>query len=176
MKFVSLNDSVNPSFAKKFDAGMDLRYYSKTGEVITFTKNTVYMIPTGVFAAIPEGKCGIIFEKSGRGCKNGLHVLGRIIDQTYRGEIVIICVWYADFVQDYSKGKVETRKVEQLVLNPGDKIAQMVILNYSDVLEQVASIEELGTTERGTAGFGSTDNKVVGETVIQTVPSLPSQL
>ena len=61
------------------------------------------------------------------------------IDADYRGEIKVILVNLSN---------------EDFVINPGERIAQMVVARYEQV--EWDAVEVLDDTERGTGGFGST--------------------
>ena len=61
------------------------------------------------------------------------------MDADYRGEIRVILVNLSD---------------EPFTVNPGERIAQMVIARYERVVWEES--ETLDETERGAGGFGST--------------------
>ena len=61
------------------------------------------------------------------------------IDADYRGEIKVILVNLSN---------------EPFVINPGERIAQMVVAKYEKV--EWDEVEVLDETERGEGGFGST--------------------
>lgn len=107
-------------------------------------KSNRVMIPTGVFVAIPRGWEGQVRSRSGLANKNGLMVLNTpgTIDADYRGEIKIILA--------------NTSERDQWI-QPGERIAQLLIKRSPEVVfVGVSSLEELGNTERGAGGFGST--------------------
>ena len=95
-------------------------------------------IGTGLKMAIPTGYFGKIEGRSGLALK-GLTPLAGIIDADYRGEIKVIMRNCAE--QGYRVQK-------------GNRIAQLCILKCPNVLFKESS--QLGTTERGCHGFGST--------------------
>lgn len=146
-----------PSVANKGDAGIDLRYSgSKPFEIRAMT---TYKVPTSTFVEIPEGKCGIIMERSGLGLK-GINILGRIIDAPYRGEICVILNKEAEYHHDLTdKGTAFPLELQSLIIKPGDKIAQMIIVDIHPEFELVDSKEKLTDTTRGEKGFGSSDKK-----------------
>lgn len=103
------------------------------------------MIPTGLAMAIPDGYVGLIAPRSGVGAKHGI-VLGNlvgVIDADYRGEIMV-SLWNRNHSPGHSG----------YVVNPGDRIAQMVILPVAQA--SLLDVQELPDTERGSGGFGST--------------------
>ena len=99
------------------------------------------MVPTGLYIALPEGTEAQIRPRSGLAAKHGITVLNTpgTIDADYRGEIKVILVNLSN---------------DDFTINPGERIAQMVVARYEKV--EWDSVEALDETERGTGGFGST--------------------
>jgi dUTP pyrophosphatase len=99
------------------------------------------LIPTGLFIELPAGTEAQIRPRSGLSIKKGLTLVNApgTIDSDYRGEIKLIMVNLSQ---------------ENQTIEPGERIAQMVIAHY----ERAAwnEVSELGQTERGAGGFGST--------------------
>ncbi len=118
------------------DAGFDL-YYSGVNNIIV-NPGEVFKIPTGICVAICSRFYGMVLEKSGLGIKYGTTLHGRVIDSGYRGEIICIM-----------------STLKEWTIRPGDKIAQLVINDYRGDVQTVQCIEDLGETERGEKGFGS---------------------
>ena len=79
--------------------------------------------------------------RSGLAAKHGISVLNApgTIDADYRGEVKVILVNLSN---------------EPFVINPGERIAQMVVARYEKV--EWDEVELLDETERGAGGFGST--------------------
>lgn len=106
------------------------------------------LIPTGVAIWIRDpGIAGLILPRSGLGHRKGL-VLGNtvgLIDADYQNQ------WY---VSAWNRGG--QFGCEEIVINPFDKIAQVV---FVPVLHpQFTVVPEFSNeTERGLGGFGSTD-------------------
>lgn len=98
-------------------------------------------IPTGIAVEIPVGYYGKIAPRSGLGNNHGVTFINSpgIIDSDYRGEIKVGLI-------NHSRSKYW--------VNPGDRIAQMIITKVEPV--QFEYVEELSETERGEGGFGST--------------------
>lgn len=98
-------------------------------------------IGTGIAVEIPEGYFGAVFARSGLAMKQGLRPANcvGVIDSDYRGEIIVAV---------HNDGTVAR------TVHAGDRIAQLVIMPYLPVSFEEA--EELGDTERGAGGFGST--------------------
>ena len=144
MKVEIINKSSfdTPSYATAQAAGMDIRANLK--EAITLKPLERAIIPTGLYIALPEGLEAQIRPRSGLAAKHGITVLNApgTIDADYRGEIGVILVNLSN---------------EPLVVNPGERIAQMVVARYESV--EFERVEVLDATERGAGGFGSTGRK-----------------
>jgi dUTP pyrophosphatase len=98
------------------------------------------VVSTGIAMELPKGYEAQVRPRSGNAAKHGLTVLNSpgTIDADYRGEVKVILVNFGPFY----------------TVNPGDKIAQIVIQKVPDVEFEV--VEELSDTDRGAGGFGST--------------------
>jgi dUTP pyrophosphatase len=144
MKVEIINKSSfdTPSYATAQAAGMDIRANLK--EAITLKPLERAIIPTGLYIALPEGLEAQIRPRSGLAAKHGITVLNApgTIDADYRGEIGVILVNLSN---------------EPFVVNPGERIAQMVVARYESV--EFERVEVLDATERGAGGFGSTGRK-----------------
>ena len=94
--------------------------------------------------ALPEGYEAQVRPRSGLAAKHGISVLNApgTIDSDYRGEIGVILVNLSQ---------------EEYTIAPQDRIAQLVIAQYSHVEWQI--VEALPDSERGSGGFGSTGKK-----------------
>lgn len=142
--FKSCEDARIDPPAKAGDVGYDL-YASEDCEYGCECEGdkshrVVQVISTGIHVAIPPGYYGRVAPRSGLAMKHHVNVLGGVVDQGYRGEIKVLLETWNDFG-----------------VAKGDKIAQL-ILEKCDVLkmEEVSNEKELGCTERGITGFGST--------------------
>lgn len=144
MKVQIVNKSTfdTPFYATERSAGMDIK--ANIEEPITLQPLQRAMIPTGLYIALPEGTEAQIRPRSGLAAKHGITVLNTpgTIDADYRGEIKVILVNLSN---------------EDFVINPGERIAQMVVARYEKV--EWDSVEVLDDTERGAGGFGSTGTK-----------------
>ena len=144
MKVKIVNKSVwpEPSYATASSAGMDLK--ANIEEPIVLGSLERAMVPTGLFIELPEGYEAQIRPRSGLAAKYGISITNSpgTIDADYRGEIKVLLV-------NLSK--------EPFTINPGERIAQMVVARYEQVeWEKVDKLEE---TSRGEGGFGSTGRK-----------------
>lgn len=128
-----------PAYATIQSAGMDLK--ANIEEPVTIAPLQRVMVPTGLSIALPEGTEAQIRPRSGLAAKHGVTVLNSpgTIDADYRGEIKVILVNLSD---------------TPFIVNPGERIAQMVIARYEHV--EWDEVETLDGTDRGEGGFGST--------------------
>lgn len=131
-----------PRYATPLSAGVDLR--ANIDSPITLQSLERRLIPTGLFIALPEGYEAQVRPRSGLALKQGIGVLNSpgTIDADYRGEIGVILVNLSS---------------EPVVINDGDRIAQMVIARHEQAEWNV--VEVLSETERGAGGFGHTGKK-----------------
>lgn len=141
MKVKILNKSAYPapSYATELSAGMDLKADIQEPVILAPLKRA--MIPTGLSIALPAGFEAQVRPRSGLAAKYGITVLNTpgTIDADYRGEIKVILVNLSD---------------EAFTINPGERIAQMVIARHEHV--EWEEVEALDETSRGKGGFGST--------------------
>ncbi len=141
VKIKIVNTSANPlpHYATKGSSGMDIRASLDIPVTLQPLQRTLF--PTGLFVEIPTGYEIQIRPRSGLAIKQGITCLNTpgTIDSDYRGEIKIILINLSS---------------EEQVINPGDRIAQMIIQTVERAeLEQV---EILNETERAAGGFGHT--------------------
>jgi dUTP pyrophosphatase len=100
------------------------------------------IIPTGVAIAIPSGYAGFVQPRSGLALRSGVTVLNTpgLVDAGYRDELRVVLV--------------NLDPADAFTVKRGDRIAQLVIQRIETVQWQV--VDDLGDTDRGTGGFGST--------------------
>lgn len=139
VKIVNRSAWPAPAYATIQSAGMDLK--ANIEEPATIAPLQRVMVPTGLSIALPEGTEAQIRPRSGLAAKHGVTVLNSpgTIDADYRGEIKVILVNLSD---------------TPFIVNPGERIAQMVIARYEHV--EWDEVETLDGTDRGEGGFGST--------------------
>ena len=99
------------------------------------------LVPTGIAIAIPEGYAGFVQPRSGLAARHGLSVVNApgLIDAGYRGEISVVLL--------------NTDRSEPFVIEPGMRIAQLVVLPVPAL--ELVEVDELPESERGVRGFGS---------------------
>ncbi|MFH0921076.1 MAG: dUTP diphosphatase [Fibrobacterota bacterium] len=119
------------------DAGWDL--YACTVEMLA---PNMLKVGTGIALELPEGYWGQIENRSSMG-KAGWDVHGGIVDNIYRGEVMIILVGH-------------TAGAAPVPVEPGAKVAQLIVRRLEDAEWTLEEAETLSTTERGSGGFGST--------------------
>lgn len=139
MKVQVINHSHHPlpEYATPLSAGLDLR--ANLSESITLQPLERRLVPTGLQIALPAGYEAQVRPRSGLALKKGITVLNTpgTIDADYRGEIGVILINLSQ---------------EPFVIEDGERIAQMVVAQHSQV--EWEPCEELTSTERGAGGFG----------------------
>ena len=135
-------DATMPEKADEYAAGYDL-FACESVEIQPWSRA---LVNTGIKLEIPMGYhgCGFygrIASRSGLGLK-GFDIGAGVIDSNYRGEIKVV------FINSTSECKQ---------INTRDKIAQIIFEKHYNFEFEV--VKELGKTERGEAGFGSSGNK-----------------
>jgi dUTP diphosphatase len=98
-------------------------------------------VSTGIALEIPPGFEGQVRPRSGRALKEGLAMVNSpgTIDADYRGEIKVLLINLGD---------------APIVIQPGDRIAQLVIAPVARA--EVVEVAELEPSSRGDGGFGHT--------------------
>ena len=131
-----------PVYATEGAAGLDLR--AAIPEPLPIVPGGIAKVPTGLAIALPAGHEGQVRPRSGLAFRHGITVLNSpgTIDEDYRGEVAILLVNHG---------------TEPHTIHPGDRIAQLVVAPVTHVsVEAVETLEDLGATDRGEGGFGST--------------------
>ena len=139
VKIVNHSPYPLPAYATPLSAGMDLR--ADLAEPVVLRPLERALIPTGLHIELPEGFEAQIRPRSGLAVKHGLSVVNApgTVDADYRGEIKVVLVNLSD---------------APFTVMPGERIAQMVVARHERV--EWDEVEELGESERGSGGFGST--------------------
>jgi dUTP pyrophosphatase len=131
-----------PAYATEFSAGIDIPFLTYQYH----EQSETYIVSTGVHVDIPQGYYGMLVLRSSASKWLGVYMRSPgIIDSDYRGEVLIPLTEVFD-----GSNALES-------LNPGDRIAQLIIQPYITVPIEVVSVQdELSKTVRGQGGFGST--------------------
>ena len=141
MQIKIINQSTNqlPAYETVASAGMDIRANLEAPVVLKSLERN--MIPTGLFMELPIGFEAQIRPRSGLAAKSGVTVLNSpgTIDADYRGEIKVILI---------------NLSTQEVVINHGDRIAQMIIARHETASWQ--EVDLLSQTQRGDGGFGHT--------------------
>lgn len=139
IKIVNKGKQQLPCYATSQSAGMDLR--ADLEERVVLRPLERKLIGTGLHIALPAGYEAQVRPRSGLALKHGITVLNTpgTIDADYRGEIGVVLINLSD---------------KEFVVNPGERIAQMVIARYEQA--ELESVEVLDETERGEGGYGHT--------------------
>jgi dUTP pyrophosphatase len=142
IKTVNSGKQPLPVYATEQSAGMDLR--ADIEEPVVLKPFSRALIPTGLHIQLPAGYEAQIRPRSGLALKHGITVLNTpgTVDADYRGDIGVILI---------------NMSAETFTVNPGERIAQMVISEY--VQGTLVPVESLESSERGEDGFGHTGVK-----------------
>ena len=129
-----------PVYATAGSAGLDLR--ACLDAPLTLAPGKAELVPTGLAIHLDDpGLAAVILPRSGLGHKHGV-VLGNLvglIDSDYQGQLMVSC-W--------------NRGANEFVVQPGERIAQMVIVPVVQVRLEV--VDDFAASARGAGGFGHT--------------------
>ena len=139
VKIINQSPNPLPAYATAGSSGMDVRAHLDVPVVLKPFERS--LLPTGLFIELPENHEVQIRPRSGLAIKQGITCLNSpgTIDADYRGEIKIILINLSG---------------EDQVINPGDRIAQLVIQKVEKCAWR--KVEILEVTERNEGGFGHT--------------------
>lgn len=139
VKIINNSNNPLPKYETLGSAGMDIRAFIP--EAITLQPLERTLIPTGLYLELPQGYEAQIRPRSGLAIKKGLSFPNTpgTIDSDYRGEIKVIVINLSN---------------EPQIIEPSERIAQMVIAKYEQI--EWTEVEILSDSERGAGGFGST--------------------
>ncbi|MDF2179289.1 dUTP diphosphatase [Aliiglaciecola sp. CAU 1673] len=135
-----IGDSIPlPEYATPGSAGMDLR--ACLDAPLSLAPGQTTLVPTGIAIHIADPSiCATILPRSGLGHKHGI-VLGNLvglIDSDYQGQLMV-SMW--------------NRGQDSFVIEPGERIAQLVILPV--IQAQFSIVDDFESSQRGQGGFGS---------------------
>jgi len=148
LKFVKVKDVKTPQYAEGGgNAGIDFFIPNTFVEQTVFANDDV-LISSGIKMNIPKDHVLIAFNKSGVATKKKLDIGACVVDESYSGELHI---------------HLFNTSANDVILSPGDKIAQFVLLpvSYAKIIECQTEDECFAFTKsvRGDKGFGSTGSK-----------------
>ena len=140
IEFAKLNpEAINSNPGVTPSSGWDLYALEET----IVKRNTSSMIKTGLAIAIPIGwegqiRCRSSLGKKGMIMPNGIGT----IDSDYRGELMVLATWIG--------------QGDEFVVQKGERVAQLLFSRVPSVKFVERDFDQLGSTDRGTGGFGST--------------------
>lgn len=139
VKIINKSNNPLPEYQTTGSAGMDLRAY--LNETVSIRPLERKLIKTGLYIELPDGYEAQVRPRSGLALKQGVTVLNTpgTIDTDYRGEIGVILVNISE---------------EEVKVNNGDRIAQLVITQFSKI--EWIQEQQLSESSRGVGGYGST--------------------
>lgn len=129
-----------PAYATEGSAGMDIR----ACERVVIRAGARGCVGTGLYLEIPWGYEAQVRPRSGLALKHGVTVLNApgTIDSDYRGEVRVILANFGE---------------NDFTIESGERIAQIIFAAVTQA--RLETSVELGGTERGAGGFGSTGRK-----------------
>jgi len=138
-KLGSFPFEVVPRQSTTGSAGVDL--VAAVQNDLTLDPGKRMAVPTGIAIALPPGFEAQVRPRSGLALHHGITVLNSpgTIDSDYRGEIKVILINLGEY---------------PFLINPGDRIAQLVVSNYVQTTWQLT--QDLSQTDRNQGGFGHT--------------------
>jgi len=130
-------DAVMPEYSKVGDAGADLCCV----EDFTLWAGMRKLVKTGIAIELPKGYEAQVRPRSGLAYKKGITIVNApgTVDEGYRGDVGVILM---------------NTSTETVKFKAGDRIAQLVIKPVEQA--EFKLVQELGDSERGAGGFGST--------------------
>lgn len=141
-----INKSNNelPKYQTPGSAGMDVRAYLPDNKPVVLAPGERKMIGTGLYFKVPFGWACKVYPRSGNSINYGISLINDVgvLDSDYTGELGVLLVNHGQ---------------ESFVVNPSDRIAQIIFERYS--VATFLPVEDLEKTERGDGGFGHTGIK-----------------
>jgi dUTP pyrophosphatase len=131
-------DAVLPVRQHAGDAGLDLC----AAEPVSLAPGERALVPTGLAVAIPDGWAGLVVPRSGLAMRHGIAVVNSpgTVDAGYRGELRVLLL--------------NTDRATPFTAAAGERIAQLLLVPVA--LPAPVEVDDLGASDRGTGGFGST--------------------
>lgn len=138
MKYYCEDPELNQLYREHVDdAGFDIC----AAENLKITNGKWFLVGTKLHVSIPSGHVGVLKARSGLSVKFNTDIHAGVIDSGFTGEI----------------GVLISTDGPPFLIHKGDRIAQLLVLACdTNPPIRVNSLEELGQTDRGEKGFGST--------------------
>ena len=140
VKFKKLSDTAKvPKRADGDSAGYDL--YSDVNGSMLIKAHSSEAVPTNIAVHIPEGFFGAIYARSGLAFRNGIRPVNctGIVDSGFHDGI---------------KVGLRNDSDEDFIVTQNMRIAQLILQKFEEI--DFVEVEDLGESERGLNGFGST--------------------
>ncbi|TVQ54988.1 MAG: dUTP diphosphatase [Phycisphaerales bacterium] len=140
LQFRRLSDHATlPQYQTEHAAGLDL--HAAIESPINLAPGAIELVPCGFAMAVPVGYEAQVRPRSGLATRFGISLPNApgTIDADYRGEVKVPLINLGS---------------SPFTIEPDMRIAQMVIAPVAHC--QVEEVDELGATQRGEGGFGST--------------------
>ena len=133
------------------NAGIDLRVITEDMKPVIIQPHETHRFRTGIKMDIPEGFYIEIVPRSSVGVKKNLRLLNTvgILDEGWKGETLVF---------------VENMGDEPVTVENNERLMQMILHKVSPV--HINEVEQVGESERGEGGFGSTNINKYGERVL----------
>ena len=122
-------------------------------ETVSIPPHTRQVVSTGLSCEMPSTHYGQIMPRSGISSKLMVDVIPGVLDSDYRGIIGVI---------------LHNNSDKQITLHPGQAMAQILFLQLGQL--PISESSALTKSEKGTGGFGSTDNDTFASEVITLEP------
>jgi dUTP pyrophosphatase len=139
LRFTRLSEAARaPARAHDGDAGYDLH----AAERAALAPGERASVGTGIAVEIPDGCAGLVLPRSGLAARHGIAIVNApgLIDAGYRGELRVLLL--------------NTDRAESFAVEPGDRIAQLVLVRHE--APELQEVSDLTDSARGAGGFGST--------------------
>lgn len=160
MKFSKIRNVKSPSRGTSKSAGIDFYIPNdyNEGKPYSIPPGDRVLIPSGIKVALPSGHMLTAFNKSGVASKTGLIVGACVVDEDYQGEIHLNVINTNQPLETVTPDGIYVKDSGHVVITPGEKIVQFVLLPVNYATPEETSVEDLyiNATERGEGGFGST--------------------
>lgn len=133
-------DVILPEVSKG-NAGIDLRVLTSDGESAVIMPDSIKAFRTGIKMDIPEGYYVEIVPRSSMGIKKNLRLVNTVgvLDSSWKGETLVV-------VHNFGN--------DPIVVDNNERLCQMIVHKVPEV--GIVEVEDVGDSERGENGFGST--------------------
>ena len=123
------------------NAGADLRVLTHDGNSVEIMPNDTYIFFTGIKMDIPEGYYIEVVPRSSAGIKKHLRLMNTcgILDSSWKGETLVA-------IHNFGK--------EPVTVENNERLCQMIVHKVHDF--QFVEVDDVGTSDRGEKGIGST--------------------